>query len=193
MRDMAIKMMRSIGDFAGGCNVQFAVSNDENEDIIAIEINPRVSRSSALASKATGYPIAKVAAKLAIGYHLDELKNQITGNTSAMFEPTLDYVVVKIPRWNFDKFPGCDREFGIANEGRGRGDGHRPFLPRGAPESLSITGIEAQWLGCGRPRAPRPGCDHAKLAPRELEPLVSRVRRLQAGHSIPQHFRNHQN
>ena len=96
MRDMAIKMMRSIGDFAGGCNVQFAVSPDENEDIIAIEINPRVSRSSALASKATGYPIAKVAAKLAIGYHLDELKNQITGNTSAMFEPTLDYVVVKI-------------------------------------------------------------------------------------------------
>ena len=113
MRDMAIKMMRSIGDFAGGCNVQFAVSPDENEDIIAIEINPRVSRSSALASKATGYPIAKVAAKLAIGYHLDELKNQITGNTSAMFEPTLDYVVVKIPRWNFDKFPGCDRELGL--------------------------------------------------------------------------------
>ena len=113
MRDMAIKMMRSIGDFAGGCNVQFAVSPDENEDIIAIEINQRVSRSSALASKATGYPIAKVAAKLAIGYHLDELKNQITGNTSAMFEPTLDYVVVKIPRWNFDKFPGCDRELGL--------------------------------------------------------------------------------
>ena len=113
MRDMAIKMMRSIGDFAGGCNVQFAVSPDEKEEIIAIEINPRVSRSSALASKATGYPIAKIAAKLAIGYHLDELKNQITGNTSAMFEPTLDYVVVKIPRWNFDKFPGCDDVLGL--------------------------------------------------------------------------------
>ncbi len=113
MRDMAIKMMRSIGDFAGGCNVQFAVSPDENEDIIAIEINPRVSRSSALASKATGYPIAKIAAKLAIGYHLDELNNQITGNTSAMFEPTLDYVIVKIPRWNFDKFVGADRELGL--------------------------------------------------------------------------------
>lgn len=113
MRDMAIKMMRSIGNFAGGCNVQFAVSPDENEDIIAIEINPRVSRSSALASKATGYPIAKIAAKLAIGYHLDELKNQITKTTSALFEPTLDYVVVKIPRWNFNKFPGTNRELGL--------------------------------------------------------------------------------
>jgi len=113
MRDMAIKMMRSIGEFAGGCNVQFAVSPDEKEDIIAIEINPRVSRSSALASKATGYPIAKLASKLAIGYHLDELKNTITGSTSAMFEPTLDYVVVKIPRWNFDKFPGADRQLGL--------------------------------------------------------------------------------
>ncbi|MFT5596859.1 MAG: carbamoyl-phosphate synthase large subunit, partial [Flammeovirgaceae bacterium] len=113
MRDMAFKMMRSIGNFAGGCNVQFAVSPDEKEDIIAIEINPRVSRSSALASKATGYPIAKVAAKLAIGYHLDELKNQITKTTSAFFEPTLDYVIVKIPRWNFDKFKGADRELGL--------------------------------------------------------------------------------
>ncbi|MGC6531601.1 MAG: carbamoyl-phosphate synthase large subunit [Flavobacteriales bacterium] len=113
MRDMAIKMMRSVGDFAGGCNVQFAVSPDDAEDIIAIEINPRVSRSSALASKATGYPIAKIAAKLAIGYHLDELNNQITGTTSAFFEPTLDYVIVKIPRWNFDKFPGADRQLGL--------------------------------------------------------------------------------
>lgn len=113
MRDMAIHMMRSIGDFAGGCNVQFAVSPDENEDIIAIEINPRVSRSSALASKATGYPIAKIASKLAIGYNLDELTNQITKSTSALFEPTLDYVVVKIPRWNFDKFEGADRTLGL--------------------------------------------------------------------------------
>ena len=113
MRDMAIKMMRSIGDFAGGCNVQFAVSPDDKEDIIAIEINPRVSRSSALASKATGYPIAKIASKLAIGYHLDELENQITKSTSALFEPTLDYVIVKIPRWNFDKFEGADRSLGL--------------------------------------------------------------------------------
>jgi carbamoyl-phosphate synthase large subunit len=113
MRDMAIKMMRSIGNFAGGCNVQFAVSPDDDEHIIAIEINPRVSRSSALASKATGYPIAKIAAKLAIGYHLNELNNQITKTTSALFEPTLDYVIVKIPRWNFNKFPGTDRRLGL--------------------------------------------------------------------------------
>ncbi len=113
MRDMAIMMMRSIGNFAGGCNVQFAVSPDNNEDIIAIEINPRVSRSSALASKATGYPIAKIASKLAIGYHLNELSNQITKTTSALFEPTLDYVIVKIPRWNFNKFPGTNRQLGL--------------------------------------------------------------------------------
>ncbi len=113
MRDMAIKMMRAIGNFAGGCNVQFAVSPDEKEDIVAIEINPRVSRSSSLASKASGYPIAKVASKLAIGYTLDELQNQITKTTSALFEPTLDYVIVKIPRWNFDKFEGADRTLGL--------------------------------------------------------------------------------
>jgi len=113
LRDMAIKMMRAIGEFSGGCNVQFAVSDNENEDIIAIEINPRVSRSSALASKATGYPIAKIAAKLAIGYNLDELSNSITGNTSAFFEPTLDYVIVKIPRWDFSKFHGADITLGL--------------------------------------------------------------------------------
>lgn len=111
MRTMAIKMMRSIGTFAGGCNVQFSI-NPETEDIIAIEINPRVSRSSALASKATGYPIARIAAKLAIGYSLDEIENPIT-RTTALFEPTLDYVIVKIPRWNFDKFKGADRRLGL--------------------------------------------------------------------------------
>lgn len=112
MRNMAIKMMRSLGNFAGGCNVQFAL-NPETEDIITVEINPRVSRSSALASKATGYPIAKIAAKLAIGYTLDELKNQITQTTSAYFEPALDYVIVKVPRWNFDKFKGADDRLGL--------------------------------------------------------------------------------
>jgi carbamoyl-phosphate synthase large subunit len=112
MRDLAIKMMNGIGKFAGGCNVQFSV-NPETDDIIGIEINPRVSRSSALASKATGYPIAKIAAKLAIGYNLDELKNAITGTTTAYFEPALDYVIVKIPRWNFDKFHGADRKLGL--------------------------------------------------------------------------------
>ena len=112
MRDFAIIMMRSLGNFAGGCNVQFAM-NPENEELIAVEINPRVSRSSALASKATGYPIAKIAAKLAVGYSLDELKNQITKTTSAYFEPTLDYVIVKMPRWNFDKFKGADDSLGL--------------------------------------------------------------------------------
>ncbi|MBK9732129.1 MAG: carbamoyl-phosphate synthase large subunit [Chitinophagaceae bacterium] len=112
MRNMAMLMMRSLGNFAGGCNVQFAM-DPETENLIAVEINPRVSRSSALASKATGYPIAKIAAKLAIGYHLDELRNQITGTTSAYFEPALDYVIVKIPRWNFDKFAGADETLGL--------------------------------------------------------------------------------
>lgn len=112
MRNTAISMMRDLGNFAGGCNVQFAL-NPETEEIIAIEINPRVSRSSALASKATGYPIAKIAAKLAVGYSLDELKNQITQTTSAYFEPALDYVIVKMPRWNFDKFKGADDTLGL--------------------------------------------------------------------------------
>jgi carbamoyl-phosphate synthase large subunit len=112
MRNLAIRMMNAIGKFAGGCNVQFSV-NPDNDDIIGIEINPRVSRSSALASKATGYPIAKIAAKLAIGYNLDELSNAITGTTTAYFEPALDYVIVKIPRWNFDKFHGADRRLGL--------------------------------------------------------------------------------
>jgi carbamoyl-phosphate synthase large subunit len=112
MRNQAIRMMRAIGNFAGGCNVQFSVE-PATENIIAIEINPRVSRSSALASKATGYPIAKIAAKLAIGYNLDEIENQITKTTSAYFEPTLDYVIVKIPRWNFDKFKGANTELGL--------------------------------------------------------------------------------
>ena len=112
MRDEAIQAMRSLGNFAGGCNIQFAIE-PETEKLIVIEINPRVSRSSALASKATGYPIAKIAAKLAIGYHLDELKNQITQTTSAYFEPTLDYVIVKMPRWNFEKFYGADHQLGL--------------------------------------------------------------------------------
>jgi carbamoyl-phosphate synthase large subunit len=152
MRDMAIHMMRSIGDFAGGCNVQFAVSPDENEDIIAIEINPRVSRSSALASKATGYPIAKIAAKLALGYHLDELENQITKSTSALFEPTLDYVIVKIPRWNFDKFEGSDRTLGLqmksVGEVMGIGRSFQEALHK-ATQSLEIkrNGLGADGKG----------------------------------------------
>ena len=152
MRDMAIKMMKSIGDFAGGCNVQFAVSPDEKEDIIAIEINPRVSRSSALASKASGYPIAKIAAKLALGYTLDELSNQITKSTSALFEPTLDYVIVKIPRWNFDKFEGSDRTLGLqmkaVGEVMGIGRSFQEALHK-ATQSLEIkrNGLGADGKG----------------------------------------------
>ncbi|MDA0363069.1 MAG: carbamoyl-phosphate synthase large subunit [Bacteroidetes bacterium] len=152
MRDMAIHMMRSIGNFAGGCNVQFAVSPDDAEDIVAIEINPRVSRSSALASKATGYPIAKIAAKLAIGYTLDELSNQITKTTTAYFEPTLDYVIVKIPRWNFDKFEGADRRLGLqmksVGEVMGIGRSFQEALHKAA-QSLEIrrNGLGADGKG----------------------------------------------
>jgi len=141
LRDHAKKMMNGIGQFAGGCNVQFSVSPD-NKTIIGIEINPRVSRSSALASKATGYPIAKIAAKLAIGYNLDELPNQITKTTSAYFEPALDYVVVKIPRWNFDKFEGADRHLGLqmksVGEVMGIGRNFQEALQK-ATQSLEIN------------------------------------------------------
>ena len=152
MRDYAILMMRSIGNFAGGCNVQFAVSPDEKEDIVAIEINPRVSRSSALASKATGYPIAKIASKLALGYNLNELQNQITKSTSALFEPTLDYVIVKIPRWNFDKFEGADRTLGLqmksVGEVMGIGRSFQEALHK-ATQSLEIkrNGLGADGKG----------------------------------------------
>jgi carbamoyl-phosphate synthase large subunit len=141
MRDLAIKCMNAIGMFAGGCNIQFSLNPNDEEELIVIEINPRVSRSSALASKATGYPIAKIAAKLAIGYNLDELKNQITKSTSAFFEPTLDYVIVKIPRWNFDKFKGADRHLGLqmksVGEAMGIGRNFQEALQK-ACQSLEI-------------------------------------------------------
>jgi carbamoyl-phosphate synthase large subunit len=141
MRDLAIKMMNGIGMFAGGCNVQFSLNPDNDEEIIGIEINPRVSRSSALASKATGYPIAKIAAKLAIGYNLDELKNAITGTTTAYFEPAIDYVIVKVPRWNFDKFQGTDRRLGLqmksVGEAMGIGRNFQEALQK-ACQSLEI-------------------------------------------------------
>lgn len=146
MRNMAKKMMRNLGNFAGGCNVQFSV-NPATEEIIAIEVNPRVSRSSALASKATGYPIAKIAAKLAIGYSLDELKNQITQTTSAMFEPSLDYVITKIPRWNFDKFKGADTQLGLQMKSVGEVMG----IGRSFIESLqkSCQSLEDKRMGLG--------------------------------------------
>ncbi len=140
MRDLAILTMNGIGKFAGGCNIQFSV-NPETDDIIVIEINPRVSRSSALASKATGYPIAKISAKMSIGYNLDELINPITGSTSAFFEPTIDYVIVKVPRWNFDKFPGADRSLGLqmksVGEAMGIGRNFQEALQK-ACQSLEI-------------------------------------------------------
>ena len=146
MRNQAIKMMRAIGTFAGGCNVQFSV-DPATENIIAIEINPRVSRSSALASKATGYPIAKIAAKLAIGYNLDEIQNQITKTTSAYFEPTIDYVIVKIPRWNFDKFKGANTQLGLQM----KSVGEVMAIGRTFIEALqkACQGLETNRLGLG--------------------------------------------
>lgn len=146
MRNMAFKMMRSMGTFAGGCNVQFSV-NPENEEIIAIEINPRVSRSSALASKATGYPIAKIAAKLALGYYLDELKNPVTQTTSAFFEPAIDYTIIKIPRWDFNKFRGADRTLGLQM----KSVGEVMAIGRSFQEALqkACQSLEIKRLGLG--------------------------------------------
>ncbi len=146
MRNTAIRMMRDLGNFAGGCNVQFAL-NPQTEEIIVVEINPRVSRSSALASKATGYPIAKIAAKLAIGYNLDELKNQITQSTSAYFEPALDYVIVKIPRWNFDKFKGAKDTLGFQMKSVGEVMG----IGRSFAEALqkACQSLENEAVGLG--------------------------------------------
>ncbi|TCK83172.1 carbamoyl-phosphate synthase large subunit [Albibacterium bauzanense] len=159
MRNQAIKMMRAIGNFAGGCNVQFSV-NPDNEEIIAIEINPRVSRSSALASKATGYPIAKIASKLAIGYNLDEIENQITKNTSAYFEPSLDYVIVKIPRWNFDKFKGANVELGLQMKSVGE------------VMAIGRTFIEALQKGCQSLETNRLGLGADGRQNRNLEEIM---------------------
>lgn len=159
MRNMAIKMMRNIGNFAGGCNVQFSM-NPETEEIYSIEINPRVSRSSALASKATGYPIAKIAAKLAIGYNLNELKNQITKTTSAFFEPSIDYVIVKIPRWNFDKFKGADRTLGLQMKSVGE------------VMAIGRTFIEALQKACQSLEIGRDGLGADGKQKRKLEEIV---------------------
>jgi carbamoyl-phosphate synthase large subunit len=146
MRDMAFDMMRNLGTFAGGCNVQFSV-NPENEEIIAIEINPRVSRSSALASKATGYPIAKIAAKLALGYFLDELKNPVTKTTSAFFEPSIDYTIIKIPRWDFNKFRGAEKTLGLQM----KSVGEVMAIGRSFQEALqkACQSLEIKRLGLG--------------------------------------------
>jgi carbamoyl-phosphate synthase large subunit len=162
MRDQAMLLMRTMGNFAGGCNVQFAM-NPANEELIVIEINPRVSRSSALASKATGYPIAKIAAKLAIGYNLDELKNQITKTTSAFFEPTLDYVIVKMPRWNFDKFQGADTRLGLQMKSVGE------------VMSIGRTFLEALQKACQSLENNRAGLGADKKEWLKLEDILERL------------------
>ena len=139
MRDLGIDILREVGVDTGGCNIQFAVDPADGR-LIVIEMNPRVSRSSALASKATGFPIAKIAAKLAIGYTLDEIVNDITKETPACFEPTLDYVVVKAPRFAFEKFPGADPTADHHDEVGGRGDVVGPQLHRGTRQGDALAG-----------------------------------------------------
>ena len=149
LRTASIKIIRALG-IEGGCNIQFGLDPNSFEYYV-IEVNPRVSRSSALASKATGYPIARVAAKIAVGRRLDEIPNAVTGKTTAAFEPALDYCVVKIPRWPFDKFPGGDRRDRHADEGHRRGDGHRPLLRGGATEGGALAGDWRAQSGVGGP------------------------------------------
>src|ERR1700754_739240 len=144
MRDVGIAVLRAVGVDTGGCNIQFAVDPATGR-LVVIEMNPRVSRSSALASKATGFPIAKIAAKLAIGYTLDEIRNDITGETPAAFEPTLDYVVVKIPRFAFEKFPGADPELTTTM----KSVGEAMALGRSFPEALgkALRSMETSAAG----------------------------------------------
>ena len=169
MRNASIAVLREIGVETGGSNVQFGV-NPADGRLVVIEMNPRVSRSSALASKATGFPIAKVAAKLAVGYTLDELANDITGGaTPAAFEPTIDYVVTKIPRFAFEKFPGAATNAHHRDEVGGRGDGHRPHLP----------GIAAEGAARARDRPVRPR--------RDRDPGCRRRRRQERHPRRPRH------
>ena len=151
LRDAAIAIIRAVGVDTGGSNIQFARDRDTGE-LRVIEMNPRVSRSSALASKATGYPIAKVAARLAVGYTLDEIPNDLTGTTPASFEPTLDYVVVKLPRFAFEKFPGADRTLGTQMKSVGESMGiGRTFAEAFAKARRGLE-IDPEW----RPRGPAP-------------------------------------
>ena len=152
MRDAARRIIRQVGVETGGSNIQFAV-NPANGRMVVIEMNPRVSRSSALASKATGFPIAKIAAKLALGYHLDEIPNDITRLTPASFEPTIDYVVVKIPRWNFEKFPQADRTLTTQMKSVGRGDGDRPHVQGSVHEGRAVARARDAAACCSRRRS----------------------------------------
>ena len=167
LRDQAIAVIRAVGVETGGSNVQFAV-NPETEEILVIEMNPRVSRSSALASKATGFPIAKIAARLAVGYRLEEIDNDITGVTPACFEPTIDYVVVKWPRFAFEKFPGADADALHAHEVRRRGDGDRAHLPAGVRQGAALA--RARQAAVAGPDRLRASCSRGLADPR-AEPL----------------------
>ena len=176
MRDAALACLREIGVDTGGSNVQFAIDPADGRMVI-VEMNPRVSRSSALASKATGFPIAKIAAKLAVGYRLDEIKNDITRKTPACFEPTIDYVVVKIPRWQFEKFPGRRAGAGHADEERRRGDGHRAHLQAGAGQGHAEPGDrQVRRRGEVSGRTDRAAADHSQSGPARLHSLRLRAR-----------------
>ena len=181
MRDAAIAVIREIGVETGGSNIQFAVDPDTGR-LVVIEMNPRVSRSSALASKATGFPIAKIAAKLAVGYTLDEIPNDITRETPASFEPTLDYVVVKIPRWAFEKFPATPPVLGTQMQSVGEAMAIGRSFKEALAERDALAGDRRAGLGADGNNGVDPArvcekADHAQLGTHLLHPL-----RLQTGH-----------
>ena len=185
MRDIAIAIVRAVGVDTGGCNIQFAV-NPLTGRMVVIEMNPRVSRSSALASKATGFPIAKIAAKLAIGYTLDEIPNDITGQTPASFEPALDYVVVKVPRFAFEKFPGADPELTTHMKSVGEAMAIGRSFPEAlqkALRSLEIARRAASGLGRRRSRPPRRACC-ARVRMPARRPAATVHQALRAGVSV---------
>ena len=184
LRDQAIAVIRAVGVETGGSNVQFAV-NPVTEEIIVIEMNPRVSRSSALASKATGFPIAKIAARLAVGYTLDEIPNDITRRTPASFEPALDYVVVKWPRFAFEKFPGVDATLIDAHEVRRRGDGDRPHLPAGVREGDALARARRARPGRHADRGAAGGDRVARRRPLRRDPRAAGPRRRAPRRSAP--------
>ncbi|MFD3688513.1 carbamoyl-phosphate synthase large subunit [Nocardiopsis sp. NPDC058631] len=173
LRDIGIAVIREVGVDTGGCNIQFAVHPTTGR-VIVIEMNPRVSRSSALASKATGFPIAKIAAKLAVGYTLDEIPNDITKETPASFEPTLDYVVVKVPRFAFEKFPGADP--GLTTTMKSVGEAMA--IGRSFPEALQKAMRSLEKAGVGLTWAGRPG-DKDELLRQAAVPTEHRLRQVQ--------------
>src|SRR5436190_3714561 len=180
MRDVGIAVLREVGVDTGGCNIQFAI-NPRDGRMVVIEMNPRVSRSSALASKATGFPIAKIAAKLAIGYTLDEIQNDITGETPAAFEPVLDYVVVKVPRFAFEKFPGADPTLTTTMKSVGEamsiGRNFSEALGK-VMRSLEQTGSSFSWA-----KPPRPDALEQSKVPteRRIHDVLDAIR---LGHSV---------